>query len=799
MTQQKPDVWPADRAAEFGRHWRVVAHEPNTASGFSGTVFERINPQPGEQRYVIAMRGTEASNLISTEAYADLASADFFDLVADGLAWKQIIDMYNWWQRITTSPTATYKEAVAVPAAGGGLADTFSIGLQSPIVNNMRIDVRDSGRAGEGRFAPSTVFDITGHSLGGNIATAFSRLFPTQTHEVVTINGAGYSSIGRANGNVNYLFQALGGASQFDPPHILNLYGDRGLNVVTQNLQIGLLQPGNHQPVFLENNSLGNTVGHGAGQMAHSLSLYELFRRIEGANAPTDPAAMLSHFRPLLDGASNVTDLSFERAVDAVRRLLLGTSESSIPQGNLATLFQRLYDPALTTAVSALAGQVRIEARHDASAARDDFAALLSLTSGATFSLRLNDPAPASPASLALYSNNRVAYEQWLLDRNLTAEQRDAGQANFSDAYLRDRADMLNWLAQGNTRDIGNLPNGGQITGVPVSRPVLYQDITQNTTFTVSTNGLSAQSPTVNRVIFGSTASDTMVGMDGSDRLYGGTGADNLSGQGGADYLEGNAGDDNLNGGEGSDTLRGGQGNDTYRFSAGWGFDQIIDSDGLGAITVEGIGAIDGSGAVKVADNVWQTPERRVNYTLVTGSAGNDLYISFSDRTDVIAVRNWSNDTRVGITLAATTPAAPTPTLVGDLQRVTDNNAFVLTSSGPTNYATTGAAQPDAFDLLSGGAGADTVLALGGNDGVFGDAGDDFIDGGSGDDMLVGGKGADTLLGGAGRDYLIGAGVRNEFSAGTSLLALSPVVLTGTDQHHHDHRAANEIAIKRAA
>lgn len=44
-----------------------------------------------------------------------------------------------------------------------------------------------------------------------------------------------------------------------------------------------------------------------------------------------------------------------------------------------------------------------------------------------------------------------------------------------------------------------------------------------------------------------------------------------------------------------------------------------------------------------------------------------------------------------------------------------------------------------------------------------------------------------------------GAKARSYFSAMASLLALSPVVLTGTDQHNRDHRAANEFAISRAA
>jgi pimeloyl-ACP methyl ester carboxylesterase len=739
------DSWPEARRDEFALHWRVVAHQPNTASGFSGTVFERINPQPGDQRYVVAMRGTEGN--VPAQLYPDLANADLADLVADGLAWKQIIDMYNWWQRITTAPNQIYKEALAVPDAGGGLADTFSIGLQSPIVNNMRIDVRDSGRAGEGRLSATTVLDVTGHSLGGNIATAFSRLFPAQTHEVVTINGAGYSSIGRANGNVNYLFQALGGAAQFDPAHILNVYGDHGINLVTQNLQLGLLQPGNHQPVFLENSSIGNTVGHGAGQMAHSLVLYDTFRLLEGASAPTDPSAMLARYRPLLNAAVSNDDKAFEETVNLLRRLVLNTNEAPITEGDLPALFSRLYElQSSATFKDYLAGNVHIEATHDAAAARDDVAALLSLTSGATFSLRLNDPSPISPASLALYAQHRTTYEQWLLDRNLTPEQRDAGQANFTDAYLRDRADMLNRLGQGNTKNIGGFTDDGLLTGV-AGRPVLYQDIERNTTFTVSANGISAQSPTIDRVVFGSGVSDAISGMSGNDHLYGGAGGDTLSGQGGADYLEGNAGNDNLDGGANNDTLAGGQGSDTYTFSGAFGRDVVIDADGTGSIAWNG-GAL--PQGLKVFDGLWQSADRQVTYTLVKNPPGtdgvvlNDLVISFADNSaNRIVIRGWNEDSRnLGISFGGNFALpATTQNYVGDftkkIVRDAEGNLTNTYEMLGGNYVADVDAGPQlgAADQIVGLFGNEAFYGLGGDDALLGREGDDSLDGGAGNDL----------------------------------------------------------------
>lgn len=53
--------------------------------------------------------------------------------------------------------------------------------------------------------------------------------------------------------------------------------------------------------------------------------------------------------------------------------------------------------------------------------------------------------------------------------------------------------------------------------------------------------------------------------------------------------LLGMAGDDELIGGTGNDTLDGGFGNDKYTFHTGDGADLIIDKDGQGEITVNGI------------------------------------------------------------------------------------------------------------------------------------------------------------------------------------------------------------------
>jgi hypothetical protein len=77
------------QAEEFAKHYRVVSQRPNTASGYSGTLFERLDADgtltgtvggpTGE--YVFAQRGTEPFEQWGLDLAVDIG-----DLSADGLA-----------------------------------------------------------------------------------------------------------------------------------------------------------------------------------------------------------------------------------------------------------------------------------------------------------------------------------------------------------------------------------------------------------------------------------------------------------------------------------------------------------------------------------------------------------------------------------------------------------------------------------------------------------------------------------------------------------------------------------------
>jgi hypothetical protein len=89
------------QAADFVTHWQVVSQQPDTASGFSATVFERLdaNQQPTGQ-YSLAIRGTINFDDFSTDASL---------IASSGVAISQMLDMYNYWQSLTTA--GVYKAA----------------------------------------------------------------------------------------------------------------------------------------------------------------------------------------------------------------------------------------------------------------------------------------------------------------------------------------------------------------------------------------------------------------------------------------------------------------------------------------------------------------------------------------------------------------------------------------------------------------------------------------------------------------------------------------------------------------
>ncbi|EFK96274.1 conserved hypothetical protein, partial [sediment metagenome] len=346
------------QATAFLADWSVISQQPDTENGFSATLFKNKSGT-----YSLAIRG-------STPAQGMLDFIDDTKLIAsDGIAVKQVVDLYNYWQSLTHTGaypvaklTTMTVESAILTLYGGSWAsiprsalnyvlgtdfsyDPLSVpsdvarafftaagyivdnGMVYKLEPDTSINIySDSRRLGTSVPSLSSV-TVDGHSLGGHLAMAFSRLFPNATNSVTAVNGLGFK-IG--NANVDNLFSAFGDlpsspnsvGTAFDAGKIQNVYGIAGAEFAAMNNGI-LQQPGGWDGIYIESAILpvGVALGHGAGQMTDSLALYNLLATLDPSlnTATPDNLTKLTGF---LKASSYVAANSLEYTLDALRTLL---------------------------------------------------------------------------------------------------------------------------------------------------------------------------------------------------------------------------------------------------------------------------------------------------------------------------------------------------------------------------------------------------------------------------------------------------------------------------------------------
>ena len=580
----QPAIKKYDGSEEFARQiaskYNVLAHWKDRAgndfslgnvgdifsneSGFSGTLFhDKTN-----HGFVMAFKGTAG--------WKDLLGTDVADIVTNGAAHNQIIDMYNFWQQIKHSGQESYYEAAY-------LDGNNPLNHQFQLINSNRLlpdkakkaaliltkikavnegyYVADGGiykvafrpsneiYKDERKFTYKEKIDVSkmtvaGHSLGGHLAAIFSRLFPEATSMTYMFNGAGtggklslipaiFDGIS-ANDNVNNLLDGLAkGYSNFERDKIYNLTGDKGMNLVAIDQNWALSQPGKQLPIFIESKSK-DTLGHGMGQVLDSSAVISVLASLDKRFETMPLEDSLDFFNRLLDSSPGGTDVlgTLENVINKLSEQLTGKNPD-IKTGDRDAFYNAIEslkkDDQAKEKLSGQAGLLNIfdELEKNKSVVYDES----ELGDSYRYALKhLN--AFVIPADTIGRNKEKAAV-------GLLEPGRPDSHDGMTKEYIEQRLNMLKQLREGADasfriyKDIASgvfiEPKGSDVEGITAPISDIYPAI-----------------------IFGTDEAEDK---------------GELTGKGKDDHIFAGGGNDVLNGGKGSDYLEGGPGHDTYKLS----------------------------------------------------------------------------------------------------------------------------------------------------------------------------------------------------------------------------------------
>jgi Ca2+-binding RTX toxin-like protein len=330
-----------------------------------------------------------------------------------------------------------------------------------------------------------------------------------------------------------------------------------------------------------------------------------------------------------------------------------------------------------------------------------------------------------------------------------------------------------------------NLLNGSAKVVSPANL-VLEQDRLAEIENVIAGNGGSR--------MIGDAADNEFTGGDGRDELRGGVGNDRLFGGANKDTLDGGENDDTLDGGAGDDTMTGGDGIDTASYANETFFVSVNLADGTGKVvspanlvtqhdTLSGIENVTaGSGGSLLKGDG--------NNNVLTGGAGRDEIYGQGGYDTLIggAEGDWldggteddtifgglGNDTIIGgagvdtvsysgqsgyleVTLGSWYQAQGTGRIMSGTVELERDTLSGVENATAGDFGST--MNGSIFDnILTGGAGVDTLRGYRGYDTLIGGDGDDTLEGGLHGDLLIGGRGNDTIDGGEGTDRVSYAG-----------------------------------------
>lgn len=712
-------------------NYKVVAHYKDRAwiglndeSSFSGTLFERKVVTDNTSKFVLALRGTQQFG-------SDLMSADAGDIVHDGLAHHQIVDMYNFWQQIKAGEDEIYKVAKIVSVPEALARELLEVFKENPNQNEWigkgyfvdsgeikRIIFEDSSQVYTDERMTGLGIDVknvivTGHSLGGHLAAAFSRLFPDDTEHAYMVNGAGFSSktnpigylLTNATNNILQVFSTLGGLNQFEPNKITNFIGDKNIDFVAQDWFIGLQQPGEKLDLFIES-GISNTLGHGSSQMSDSMLVASLFFTMDNTLNTQNIQSALNFLNPIFKAVHSNDEQTLEHIVHRLGILLLGANAP-----DLATTRDELYQQIITLQQHLLkkdtnTGKYQILSLVDENQSWQQQAYQSNGKDGIALRYALKNLNP--------FAIIGINYDEFNKNKELNPFSTE-NPNGMTETYIQKRAEMLQDLRDSKAKTI------------------IYHDLESNQfTGEVLNNTVSGSPFPIyddnTKVIFGT---------DGDD-------SDKLAGSSKDDYLFGGAGNDTFVSSKGNDYMEGGLDHDIYHVKDN---DTVFDSDMNGQII------FDGNDSprlfIKTPTGKWAAlgKDGKPSKTIIATQQGNDLLIQNNDEDSVlikdffVLAKHIDGALWSGLGFNLIEKDIP-HTYASEENTI---NSFQIRADSHVNVA------------ILGNERSDTVMPFTGNSVV--------VDAGEGKDIIYGnGKGNNILLGGKDNDLLHGAnyGIRSK-------------------------------------
>ncbi|MCF7982639.1 MAG: hypothetical protein K9K86_11705 [Pseudomonadales bacterium] len=471
------------QAAYIASSFEVVYQQATTASGFSATLFQETS---GE--YYLALRGTDGQGPDWTEANLNNALS--------GISRNQVVDMLNFYLRLTQSGSVNqykYDEIISTIGAAPP-SQPYIVLSQSNNLTTYGVLSVESNVTGLGLINENQQMTVTGYSLGGHLASAFTLIFPSVVNETYTFNSAGF--IGWGSNEFDQFARLIGNT-------VTEIAINSDLLAASTTPVTDITAPedlvshlGSHigLPVEVEVESLGGVTDviedHAIDRLSDSLAVMNFM-------ATLDPMMTVTMANSIFLNAFNDMAMSLESLMRGFAGFF-GQSEITVADSDHDAIYS-----TIEAIVSGLNGETFN---------------IGSIPSGSIASLATQNTDEGRGYRYAL-----VNLLPFAITSNLTGTAADDPKYdadNYSSQYLTDRAQMLELLITRNTADITTSDS------LDVNLDdALYIDQETNLKLIAGDISLVGVTPTTARLYFGDDSPNgTTLGVEsdqGDDRLYG--------------------------------------------------------------------------------------------------------------------------------------------------------------------------------------------------------------------------------------------------------------------------------------